>query len=419
MAHRGILALELIGATLLCSIRYHNVSFDMGLHYAVISYIQEHFRFPSCGSVADAYLEIMCGYPPLTHTLAATVGYLVGSPFLGMIFVTAASVFVLYAAILSMMRFKKDLASVYAAIAICIVCLVLIRYTSMIGAEVRRNYFFSQLVGSALLFGFVATQRRLHPLPSLIFMVVLGWVYPIAAVQLGCATIISMMLLREAPAKIGVYALLASAAIFLHPLFRSSSGIANNNGDIGTGYIPEVWTMPIVWALAASSGGLFWYFMHEKLPLRNPIQFISISAAIACAALVQWAVFVVLGKGSDYIVYKHLFGAFTMLVANIIVWSIVIAYPSIQELEMRRWATACGIAIAAVFCSMTIIPPVGGLSTRAFARTERDARLSRQILNSANHHEQFALEIAIGKMPITETADRHIQAMRAPPLVRR
>ena len=159
--------------------------------------------------------------------------------------------------------------------------------------------------------------------------------------------------------------------------------------------------------------------MHEKLPLRNPIQFISISAAIACAALVQWAVFVVLGKGSDYIVYKHLFGAFTMLVANIIVWSIVIAYPSIQELEMRRWATACGIAIAAVFCSMTIIPPIGGLSTRAFARTERDARLSRQILNSANHHEQFALEIAIGKMPITETANRHIQAMRAPPLVRR
>lgn len=395
---------------LACSIRYHNISFDMGQHYALISYIDEHFALPTCGRDTDLYLDIMCGYPPAAHILAAFFGHSLGSPFFGMILVSAAGVFTVYAAILSLLRFEKDIATVYAATALASACLLM--HASMLGAEINRNFFFSQLVGTAVFLGYATVQPTLGALPSLIAVFLLGWVYPITAVQLGCTAISSMILSRQTMVKVLLFAVLAVGAVYFHPLFRPSAGLASNNGMIGTGHIPAYWTIFVVIALGISSASLCWLNRKENLPLIRPIPFISISAGVAAAGLLQYAALKVLGQGSDYIVYKHLFGAFTMLVANIIVWAVIVAYRSINGVRLSRSTMAWVAALGAVFCSMTAIPPFGGVSTRAFANAERLARLSPNTVGLSNHYEQFALEVAVSKMPIAETADRHIRAMQ-------
>lgn len=410
MRPRAISTIGFGAAMLACSTRYHNISFDMGQHYALISYIEEHFALPTCGSDSDLYLDIMCGYPPVAHIIAAIFGYFARSPFFGMILVSAAGVFTIYAAILSMLRFEKDMASLYAAIALVSACFLM--HASMLGAEVNRNYFFSQLVGTAFFLGFVTTERSLRPFPTLIAIFLLGWVYPITAVQLGCTAIISMLISRQTIISILPFVISAAGAVYFHPLFHSSAALANNNGVIGSGHIPAEWTIFVVIALAISSALLFWSYRRGVLPLLRPIPFISISAGIAGAGVVQYAALRLLSQGSDYIVYKHLFGAFTMLVANIIVWIIVVSYRFIDRAKVSHLRMAWAAALGAVFCSMTAISPFGGFSTRSFADAERASRLSQSIVSLDNHYEQFALEVAVLKKPIVETADRHIREMQ-------
>lgn len=407
----NIFGVGLLVSTVICSVRYYNGSFDMGLHYALISRIGEGFSFPACGTDGDRYLEVMCSYPALTHLLAAVLGRLVGSPFLGMVLLTAGSVFVAYASILSMMKFEKDIRSVYATIALCLVCLMMGRHVSMIGAEVRGNFFFSQLVGTALLFAVVAFQPQIKFGTSIVFIFVFGWIYPIAAVELACTSIVSMVLARQSLGRIATFVALAASAIYFHPLFQSSSSNAGNNGDIGTGFVPAAWTMPIVFTLAGLSVFAAWALGKRRLPAFNA--FISLSAGIAGAAIMQWAAFILLGQGSEYIVYKHLFVSVTMLAANLIIMVLFITLPAIPAVRLKNSTMLSIRVVGAVFCSMTILPPIGGgRSVLAFANAEKEAMANKDTINGLrNHHEKFALEVALKKVPISTTANQHFREM--------
>ena len=385
----------------------------MGLHYALITRIQENFSLPNCVTTSDAYLEVMCGYPPLTHALAASIGYLVGSPFLGMIFSTAASVFIIYAAILSMMKFEKDILSLYAAAAFCFVCLVFFRHTPMLGAEVRGNFFFSQVVGTAMVFAFIATQRAPRPVASVVFVFILGWAYPIAAIQLGCAAVASMILTRRRILPTFLLAVCAASAVIFHPLFQASVGIASHNGDIGTGYIPASWTTFIIFALTGSSAIIYWKRLSLQLPLQNPTALPAISAGVAAAAGLQWAAFTFFVKGSEYIVQKHLFVCVTLLTANIIIILFTFAHETIKPTRFQKKHIAPVIVSAAFFCCLTILPPFGGgRSVWEFVRAEKLARATPNTKsNLSNHQEQFALDVGVRRDPITPTAQRHFEEM--------
>src|SRR3974390_65659 len=66
-------------------------SVDFALHYALVEYIADHWRWPS---PEMPYLAAMNQYPPVSHTVAAFVGVLCGSPMLGLHLVSTVSAFI-------------------------------------------------------------------------------------------------------------------------------------------------------------------------------------------------------------------------------------------------------------------------------------------------------------------------------------
>ena len=98
----------MLATVAICGWNYHNGSFDMGLHYSLITYLADHQHLPNCEIPADVYLSEFCYYPPIAHIAGALLGGLTGSSFLGMHLLTVAAVYVCYVAFFTLLRFKDE-----------------------------------------------------------------------------------------------------------------------------------------------------------------------------------------------------------------------------------------------------------------------------------------------------------------------
>jgi hypothetical protein len=367
----------LIGAAIalaICFWRYHNGSYDIGLHYSLAAHIADTHRFPDC--TVDQHLY-MCWYPPISHFAAAMVGTLIGSTFAGIHVVSVLAVFAAYAALFSMLR----LTVIGVLLAICALSRL---HPFLIGTEVLGNYFFAQLVGTAAVLVFIAMQSRANIVLSLVAVFCFGWLYPISALQLAGIVTVQLALDRRWR-SVAVFAPIAAAAIYFHPLYQLAADAASNDGAIDIGYLPRGAIYPATTLLIVLA-----------LVSRNVIgnRMMSIALGFAGAAIAQILAFVVLHKGSSYIVEKHIFGVSTLIVVISASWI------PLQLPQRAPWMASAG---AVIMCLVTLFPlrMLRGISIPDVMASERAVRKSPDSLGDVPFsQERFSFRLGILHQPL-------------------
>lgn len=393
---RNSVLATMIGAIvslLACGWYYRNGSFDFGMHYALIAYVFDHWSVPSR---ADHYLEIMQDYPPAAHAGAAVIGTAFGSPVIGMHLLTVLSIFISYAALFWQMRFQTARPTFWAFGMTAAVLVFTCRSPSWLGVEVVGNYFFAHIVGTACVLSFVAVQHRAHAVAAVIGIFLLGWVYPLSAVQLACIATIWIVLQRDAAWKIGVFAICAAAAICFHPSFQASVANASHNGDIGTGFLPKSSVYPATALLTLVSGTLAIEYRCGRLKLISGPAFIATSSGIAAAAIVQMIALHVVGKGSQYLVYKHMF-----LVTTLLLMTSAVLVVHLFRVEGRAQSKA-SFAFFAFVALTTILVPFLGRPIRSAAALEKAIRTDPDAATSAIATDRHAFRAGILHIPLHE-----------------
>jgi hypothetical protein len=382
----------------ICVWNYHNGSFDMGLHYSLIAYIGDQFHLPNCQT--SSYLSEFCFYPPVAHIAGALLGGLTGSPFLGMHILTLVAVYTCYIAFFTFLRFRDDAASF--AVLGCFVALSLALHskTFFFGAEVRGNYFFAQLVGNACLLGFLVTQPKPRLIPTLIAIIVFGWLYALASVQLAAIMIVWMALQRASIFRIAGFAVLAAASIYFHPKFQQSISLGSNYGDVDTGWILPFAILPVIAALAICAGLLAVEQWRGKLALLNGNRLVAIASGIAGAASIQALAYYALHSGSEYIVRKHAFAVGTVLVGCLIVLAIHSARRYWFDIGLHPIAIRLAVVAAAVLSTAAVLKPGRDSSTSNMVAAEKLVRADpNAVLAMKKGTDRFALEMGVNRRP--------------------
>ncbi len=309
------------------------VSVDFALHYAVVEYIAEHWRWPSPDVL---YLGAMNQYPPVSHTVAAVVGVLCGSPILGLHLVSTLSAFIAVAVMFILLRFRYPVATMIATTAAAVMLAALMHGQIFLGREIVGNFFFPQLFGEMCVIVLVWLRSGFAPTLLGEFAIAvgstfaLGWVYPIAAVHAGGIAVIWRALLTASKWRqtgkhdirdLIAFVALAGAivlAIVVHPRFAVTVSLAANNGYVHA-MIPKWLVVPATALLILLSMTLGFAAVRGTLALRAPLAFVSLCGGVAAASLAQAGAFHVLGLGSAYATHKHLFPVTTLLVCAAVV----------------------------------------------------------------------------------------------------
>lgn len=327
-----------MGVLLACGLaiwgwRHRSGSVDMALHYALVEYIRESWAWPT---LAVQHMGEMNQYPPVAHTVAALVGMLTGSPFLGLHLVATTAVIVAYAALFVLLRFATARETIVAAGALAVLLLILAPSHALIGREIVENYFYPQLCGTSCAFALVALRARLRLgiageiAAALAATFLMGWLYPIGAVQLaGTAVAWRALLVARAwhetrrvdivaLASVPLLALALVAAIVLNPRFPVVTALAVNEGWVSL-RIPRLLVIPATLLLGAAASLLALGYMRGRLRLATPEAFVALCAGVTAASLAQEASYYGLGSGSRYGVFKHIFPVSTLLAAAAVV----------------------------------------------------------------------------------------------------
>jgi hypothetical protein len=326
----------LISVVVIWGWRHRSGSVDMALHYALADYIADHWRWPT---TAVTYMGEMNQYPPLSHTVAAVVGWLCGSLMLGLHLVSTASAIIVLAVLFMLLRFRAPQTTLVATGAVTVILAGFEFTHTFLSREIVENFFFPQLFGEMCVFVLVWLRSRIslglvaEIIAALAATFLLGWVYPIAAVQLGGIAVIWRGLItlsnwyqtgRLSVRDIVVFAVLMIgiiAAIVLHPRFIVVLGLASNDGWVAI-RIPGVLVVPAALLLGLLTAVLSLAWARRKLPLQVGDAFIALCGGIAAASLAQSAAFYLLGIGVPYGVYKHIFAVSTLMVCAAVVCAI-------------------------------------------------------------------------------------------------
>ncbi|QYD67856.1 hypothetical protein KZJ38_16230 [Paraburkholderia edwinii] len=277
------------------------------MHFMLVDELMKHgMRRP------EAQMGIMDVYPDGAHWVGAIVGKISGSGLVAIVMVTVVSVYVCYVLLLELLGKDSPIKVALAAIAF----VLLARTHSLIGWEVRVNYFYSQIVGDVVL---LATLLMLCHLRSewkralMVFFIGASAMYihalialQILACGLTCIAWSGIMAWRAThrfPFGIlaTLLALLAGAVAILafHPSFRAMRMAAENDGYLKFGYS---YVFPVIVACGAIGCMMLWR-------ARDRVDTVLGCAGIATVllALLQYGALHLGHAGSAYAVKKHMF----------------------------------------------------------------------------------------------------------------
>jgi hypothetical protein len=367
-----IVAVTVAAVLLAFGQHYYSWSIDLAFHYSLARNIAESWALPH----EEAYLGYMGSYPPVAHLFAAIVGSFLGSTMLGMTSAALGAVVGIYIFLLSMMRFNRRDAAVFAYIIFCCSVISLRRHNVFFGGEIIGNFFFAQVIGVFLSFAaYYAITAVKGSLTQGILTVcttyLLGWVYPLAQVYLAtsCFSFIALSGLQEVlsyralktPTVISLSLLLVGLplAIARHPTFRLMASAAQDNA----GYVGSLSAGSVVGcaiALLFVAGILFVFLLRGNLDLVNPIRFVALAVAVACSGILQWIVLRFFGNGSEYAVVKHGFGIVTLLVASIaVLLASRLRFSSFAITTKRNSPLPLLLAAATSFVLVFVVFPAG------------------------------------------------------------
>jgi Family of unknown function (DUF6541) len=396
-------------------------SVDMALHYALVEFIRTHGHWPT---PSVGYIGEMNQYPPGAHTVAAIVALLTGSSFLALHLVSTVSAAVTLVALFVLIRFRSSQATL-AATALLATALALLEHGhNFLGREITGNFFYPQMFGEMCVFTLVVLRSRLslglwaEIAAAVGATLLLGWVYPIAAVQMAGIAVAWRMLsmsrhwhssgrvdarqaLTLAVLMVGVV-----AAIVLHPRFPVVVNLATNNGYVDV-RISRGLVVPATFLLCAAVVVLGVEFARQRLMLRAPDAFIALCAGVAAASLAQEAAYYLLGIGSPYGVYKHIFAVSTLLVAAATVclvhfWHVGEAASGagdgMRQLARLAFVPAALTALAANNVPWRGEPLSSAMATEAFLRSSISRRVGVEghaVLLAGSRIGQFGFSMGI------------------------
>jgi hypothetical protein len=297
-----------------------SLSIDFALHYGLVDALMKT-------GVADPQtVGVMSAYPRLGHWMAAGFGYLIGSGVVAMWLVSIVAIYVCYYCLARIAAHDGKPVVVFGFVALT---LVAIRTFGTVGYEVIGNFFYPQVVGTAIYFltllmliksrnawlrlcivlGLFAFTLEVHTVPALhmaaAFFLLLVIEVALELVRNRRVSLPSAVQFISFP--IGVFLVL-----WFDPSLRTAITLAQSDGVLGFTLNP-VLLVAMAAAAALVAAGIFWKKLREEAAISTAdlVIFAALWAALGLV-LAQYAAFVLIGNGSPYIVKKHIFIVVTL-----------------------------------------------------------------------------------------------------------
>lgn len=314
-----------------------SLSVDLAHHYALAFRISEQWVL---APQMDPTLGEMNTYPRGAHTIAATLGVLSNSTFLGLQLTVLLSFACLWLAavfILDSLPRVERTVSLVAFVALLSANALIFKF-DVHGHEVIGNFFFSQLVAHAFLFAAIvvaiAVEKRrgslwagavlvpmmfanesIHVLPAL---VMLGLIASLVAVHL-------FLEYRDRtldPRKVVFGSSIATVSFvgfFLHPSFAAMREAASHNGSLELANISyPVGLMTLCAIVAIVSAALFFlWFRSRETPGSLTLKYLALCGGLTASLCMLQYASVFFGQGSDYAVKKYGFALVTLLILQL------------------------------------------------------------------------------------------------------
>lgn len=318
-------------------------SSDYAHHYALVARLSQLWAMPT---EVDFSLGEMNIYPRGSHIIAAVLGRLFHSPFIGMHLTTLLSMLGAWAALAAVLLSLPKRAGL-VAFAVMAVLLGMGFSThfrpDIFGVEDVVNFFYAQLVAQALMLGamLLALQLERQAVAApLRYSVLIGASFLIASVhllpasQLVCITLasIALDLLLNGQGGLGqrVRAALpglcfmgaAVAALLLNPSFAAMREISKNDGEL----FPVLFSTPgriaaysVLILLVSALLTWTWTRLARGTAQRDflALKYIGLFGLAASALCLLQIVLLHLGQGSAYAVKKHIFALNSVFFAEL------------------------------------------------------------------------------------------------------
>lgn len=319
-----------------------SASVDLAHHYALAYRISEQWVLTSSN---DPTLGEMNFYPRGSHIVAAIVGRLVDSTFLGIQITTLLSLAVLW---LSVILILNSLRGVLASLSIIIfTALIFLNFLftkfGIHGHEVAGDFFFAQMVGHSVLFLGILFSIYLEKTRGVLWSVAL-----LTVLMLINATIHLMPALQILGVVFGllftyiffnseaqnsarhrffiavIMATLGILCMIIHPSFTAMASISKNNGYLILHNISYPYGLIFLCLLVLFvSLKLYRRWIHSQNYKENlAVKYIAIYGGVTVALCLLSLVLIFFGHGSDYAVKKYGFGLVSVLFLEV---SIVLA----------------------------------------------------------------------------------------------
>lgn len=346
--NRTLTAAALLGVACLVFLQLfggcYSASVDVAHHYELVNWIANHWKVP--GS-ARPVLGEMAIYPRYSHAAAAFIGTLLGSSFLGMQAVAAASTALALCAIALISRLMTGVKSWIFTLAIVILLGInghSFRF-ELFGNELISNFFFSQMVAQACLMVIIVAASYIEKVHGngislivgvLFASIALAGIHLLPAVEgvgyglllLALYTFSERKQLFKRLAACAALSALSALMLYKHPAFSAMREISENNGELPLNSIATTLDLCLLVAacLAVSlalifTGPVFNRPATSSIVKSDPDNIVarhagSAGVAIALLCLVQIVCYK-FGFGSEYAYRKYAFGLSTFLIINL------------------------------------------------------------------------------------------------------
>lgn len=306
---------------------------DLAHHYALVFRLWENWQLVP----GDPSLLEMNVYPRASHIVAAVLGMVFNSPFLGMQVSALASLAMVWGAYLWLLSMLPARAATASIAMLGLLVLVNHQFIGMNihGSEIVNSFFYAQLVaqGLALLSIGAAValevggKRMAARAVLMLAIFLLPAVHLLPAVELlalfGGLMVVDIIMhagsarqrLRHAASNALLFAL-SVASVVLHPAFKVMRGISDNNGELLLTGLPTYGALALL-CLVCIAVSLLLLRTWRRDPAQHPVyRYLALyGCGIALLCLLQIVLWRA-GMGSEYAARKYAFGLSSFLLVS-------------------------------------------------------------------------------------------------------
>jgi len=307
-------------------------SIDLAHNYVLALRIAQDWHL----APGDITMGEMNFYPAGSHTIAALVGMLFKSTFIGLQATAFAAVALAWGALLWLLNTleRRTALAASALLAVLLWANHAFLGLDLHGAEIMGNFFYPQMVAQALALLAIAIAVRLDagaPRAAVALFLVAA-IYCVARVHLlpalellgmlcGLALLHVLVLPRAARTRGALGAALAVAgglaAVLFNPAFAAMRKISEINGTLNLVLLSSKPALVLL-CLAVLGAALFllWMWQRDRIGARTLAFLAAYGGSIALLCLLQ-LVLLQFGLGSDYAVKKYAFGLSSFLFISV------------------------------------------------------------------------------------------------------